>query len=85
MPTFAAIKIHYDHRASLAAHLKYSTLPSLDEYNEYLALFREQGIGGNGFHECLNFSIPESEPVRFYLPPTSMPAKSKIGDDFVFF
>lgn len=85
MPTFAAVKIHYDHRQALPAHLKYSTLPSLAEYNEYLALFRDQDIGGNGFHECLNFAIPEVEPVRFYLPPTCIPASSRIDDEFVIF
>lgn len=85
MPTFVAIKIHYDHRASLATHLKYSKLPTLEEYNEYVSLFQNEGIGGNGFHECLNFAIPQLEAVKFYLTPTSIPAKTKIDDEFVIF
>ncbi|BEV72623.1 hypothetical protein THUN1379_21050 [Paludibacterium sp. THUN1379] len=85
MPTFAAIKIHYDHRAALAPHLKYSVVPSQREYDDYLELFREEGIGGNGFHECLNFAVTESDPLRFYLPPTSIPSVARQDDEFVFF
>lgn len=85
MNRFVALKIHYDHRSFLAPHLKYSTLPTLDQYREYLSLFRDEGIGGDGFHECLNFAIPESGPVHFYLPPTCIPAKSNIADEFVVF
>lgn len=85
MTAFLAIKVHYDHRPSLAPHLKYSTLPTPDQYNEYLSLFHDDKIGGNGFHECLNFAIQEGEPVRFYLPPTCLPAKDKMNDEFVIF
>lgn len=85
MPKFLAIKIHYDHRASLAPHLKYSIAPTVEQYNEYLALFNDEGVGGNGFHECLNFSIPEYGPVQFYLPPTSIPARSNMQEELVVF
>ena len=55
---FMAIKIHYDHRAVLPHYLKYSKLPSAVEYDEYLDLYNKEGIGGEGFHECLNYQIP---------------------------
>ncbi|QXE92793.1 DUF3883 domain-containing protein [Geomonas subterranea] len=85
MPRFMAIKIHYDHRKSLPPYLKYSKLPTHEEYEEYLKLFQKSGIGGEGFHECLNFRIREGEDVEIYLPPTSLPAASKIEDEFVIF
>ncbi|MEW9581400.1 hypothetical protein [Paraburkholderia sp. DGU8] len=85
MPTFAAIKIHYDHRAALPSYLKYSVVPSRQQYEDYLKLFREDGVGGNGFHECLNFAVSQSDTLRFYLPPTSVPAAKREDDEFVFF
>jgi hypothetical protein len=85
MANFIAIKIHYDHRRSLAQHLKYSTLPTAKEYNEYLELHRKEGVGGNGFHECLNFSVPENGVVQMYLPPTCLPAQEKLDEEFVIF
>ncbi|RQR50446.1 DUF3883 domain-containing protein [Burkholderia sp. Bp9126] len=85
MPTFVAIKIHYDHRASLPSYLKYSVVPSREEYDDYLKLFREEGVGGNGFHECLNFAVSQSDTLRFYLPPTCVPAAKREDDEFVFF
>lgn len=85
MVQFAAIKIHYDHRKTLPRHLKYSVLPTQSEYEEYLQLYRDKGIGGNGFHECLNFSIPQQDPVRIYLPPTSLPSTKKLTDEFLIF
>lgn len=85
MIQFAAIKIHYDHRKTIPEHLKYSVLPSKDEYDEYLKLYREDGIGGNGFHECLNFAIPKDDPVRIYLPPTCLPSTAKSNDEFIIF
>ena len=85
MPRFIAIKIHYDHRKELAAHLKYSTLPTSKQYKEYLQLFRKEGRGGDGFHECLNFQISETDPVRIYIPPTCLPATSNLDDEFVIF
>ncbi|MFG7103516.1 protein NO VEIN domain-containing protein [Burkholderia pseudomallei] len=85
MPTFAAIKIHYDHRSSLAPHLKYSIVPGKDEYAEYSRLYHEDGVGGNGFHECVNFAVGESDTVQFYLPPTCIPGTSRQDDEFVFF
>ena len=72
MARFVAIKIHYDHRKDLAAHLKYTQIASREEYDKYLELYK-QGVGGEGFHECLNFRIPEEDPVRFYLPPRYVP------------
>ena len=85
MPKFIAIKIHYDHRKELASHLKYSTLPTSKQYKEYLQLFRKVGRGGNGFHECLNFQSSETEPVSIYIPPTCLPAKSNMNEEFVIF
>ena len=85
MPHIMGIKIHYDHRTSIAPHLKYSTLPTAEEYNEFVSLFRDEGKGGNGFHECLNFAVREAQPVRIYIPPTCFPAKAKMDDDFLLF
>lgn len=84
MPKFIAIKIHYDHRKSLPPYLKYSKVPTEEEYNEYLELY-EEGVGGEGFHECMNFSIPDKGDVKIYLPPTCLPAKSLIDEEFVIF
>ncbi len=83
MPNFIAIKIHYDHRQSLQRHLKYSKLPTADEYNEYLELYND-GVGGQGFHECLNFAISDGV-VKMYLPPTCLPAQERLDDEFVIF
>lgn len=85
MTKFVAIKINYDHRELLRREFKYSTIPTLDQYNEYLSRFHDEGIGGNGFHECLNFKIPTDEPVRFYLPPTCLPSKKNANEEFVIF
>lgn len=82
---FMAMKIHYDHRNVLPPYLKYSTLPTRDEYDEYLDLYNEEGVGGEGFHECLNFQIPENGNVKIYLPPTSHPSEKKMDDEFVIF
>ena len=80
MPHFIAIKIHFDHRNDLPPHLKYSRPATAAEHQEFL-----EGIGGNGFHECLNFRIPKQGSVRTYLPPTCIPAKDKLNDEFVIF
>ena len=85
MTQFIAIKVNYDHREELASHLKYTTVPTLAEYTDYLTQFKDERRGGNGFHECLNFAIPDSNPVKIYIPPTCLPAKSKIGEEFVIF
>lgn len=85
MPHIMGIKIHYDHRPSLAPHLKYSTLPTAEEYNQFLSMFRDEGMGGNGFHECLNFAMREGQPVRIYIPPTCFPAAAKMDEDFLLF
>jgi hypothetical protein len=85
MTNFIAIKIHYDHRKSLAPHLKYSMLPTANEYNEYLELYRNDGVGGMGFHECLNYAISDNGLVQVYLPPTCLPAQKKLDDEFVIF
>lgn len=84
MPKFIAIKIHYDHRESLPSYLKYSKAPTEEEYNEYLELY-DKGVGGQGFHECMNFSIPENGDVKIYLPPTCLPAKDRVDEEFVIF
>ena len=85
MTRFVAIKIHYDHRHALPAYLKYSKAPTAEEYQSYLDLFRNDGIGGEGFHECLNFSVYGEEPARIYLPPTCIPDDKYADEDFVFF
>lgn len=87
MPTFVAIKIHYDHRSELPRHAKYSLVPSLEEYNDYLDLYNEDDIGGNGFHECINFATAQTDTVKFYLPPTCMPGEERRNnhDEFMFF
>lgn len=84
MAKFIAVKINYDHRDDLASHLKYSKLPSTDEYNDYLDQYEQNGIGGNGFHECLNFNR-RNDLVRFYLPPTCIPAKKNMEEELVIF
>ena len=84
MTQFMAMKIHYDHRKSLPSYLKYSKVPSEDEYNEYLALY-ESGVGGQGFHECLNFAIPETGNVKIYFPPTCLPSQNLVNEEFIIF
>lgn len=84
MPEFIAIKIHYDHRESLPSYLKYSKVPTEEEYNEYLELY-DEGVGGQGFHECMNFAIPENGDVKIYLPSTCLPSKYRIDEEFVVF
>lgn len=85
MTQFIAIKVNYDHREELAGHLKYSTVPTPKEYRDYLDQFKNEKRGGNGFHECLNFAIPESDPVKIYIPPTCLPASSLVDEEFVIF
>ncbi len=84
MTQFMAMKTHYDHRKSLPSYLKYSKVPSEDEYNEYLDLY-ESGVGGQSFHECLNFAIPEAGNVKIYLPPTCLPAQNLVNEEFMIF
>ena len=85
MTKYIALKIHYDHRKELAPHLKYSMLPTAKQYKEYLELYRNEGRGGDGFHECLNFKISDSEPTKIYIPPTCLPATSNIDEEFIIF
>lgn len=87
MVRFLAIKTNYDNRQSLPPHLKYSRLPTFKEYNHYLKRFHEENIGGNGFHECLNFAIPENgnSNVNFYIPPTCLPKSDSSEDELVIF
>jgi len=85
MPIYLAIKTHYDHRAELAPHLKFSTLPSAVQYARYLSDYRDKGTGGNGFHECLNFAVSETNSTKIYLPPTCLPATKRLGDEFAIF
>ncbi len=89
MTTFVAVKIHYDHRKDLPIHLKYSRIPNPEEYRHYTDLYNE-GVGGNGFHECMNFAIGR-DTVDFYLSPTCVPGNNRQLDqngnpeEFVFF
>ena len=80
-----AIKTHYDHRESLPTHLKYSRVPTIDEYNDYLALYHDENIGGEGFHECLNFNIKDEDNAKIYLPPGYIPDQKKCDDEFIIF
>lgn len=86
MPRFIAVKIHYDHRERLPAHLKYSCLPTSEEYQEYLDRYASENEGGNGFHECLNFSLSdERAEYKIYLPPTCIPSEKYADEEFVIF
>ncbi len=85
MTKFVAIKIHYDHRKSLTPYLKYSKAPTHTEYMEYLDLFHNEGIGGAGFHECMNFTVSEDTPTKIYLPPTCIPSEKYHDEEIVFF
>lgn len=85
MTHFIAIKTHYDHRKSLPTYLKFSRVATKNEYDEYLKLYYDEGIGGEGFHECLNFNIKEHENTKIYLPPGYMPRKKICNDDFIIF
>ena len=84
MAMFRAIKIHYDRRESLPSYLKYSRVPTRREYDQYLHQYEADGVGGNGFHECLNFSMRD-ESVKIYLPPNYFPAERDREEEFVFF
>lgn len=84
MVNFVAIKVHYDHREQLPKHLKYSIPPTKQEYDQYLDLYAT-GVGGEGFHECMNFAVPEHGDVPLYLPPTCIPAEKLFAEEFVFF
>lgn len=85
MTVFAAIKIHYDARTSLAPELKYSRLPTREEYAAMHQLYLDKQIGGNGFHECVNFAVGRSDTVQFYLPTTSLPARKYENEEFLIF
>lgn len=85
MTKFIAIKIHYDHRKSLPSYLKYSKVPTPEEYQEYLDLYHKEGIGGEGFHECLNFCVHDDRSAKVYLPPTCIPNDKYASEEMVFF
>ncbi|MBS0858610.1 protein NO VEIN domain-containing protein [Providencia rettgeri] len=79
-----AIKINYDSREDLPSYLKYSRLPTKREYKKFVDLYNKKGIGGDGFHEGLNFH-PENNEIKFYLPPTCIPSKDKMNREFIVF
>jgi hypothetical protein len=85
MPNSIAVKYHYDHRVSLPQHLKYSRAPTTEEYQMVLDLYYEEGIGGEGFHECLNFNKDSNNQTKIYLPPGYMPAEKISNDDLLIF
>lgn len=86
MPKFIAVKIHYDHRTRLPYHLKYSCVPTTEEYQEYLDFYESDKEGGNGFHECLNFALKnEHDEYKIYLSPTCLPAGKYADEEFVIF
>jgi hypothetical protein len=84
MAKFIAVKIHYDGRPPMEAYLKFARPPTLAEHQEYRERFKE-GVGGNGFHESMNFSFQDDSPVKVYLPPGYIPAEESPGEEeFVF-
>lgn len=85
MTKFIAIKLNYDARAELPVHLKYTKLPTEEEYRRHLERFRADNTGGNGFHECLNFRVSERHPSKIYIPPTCIPSANHADEDFVIF
>lgn len=77
-----AVKIHEDSRDYIPACMKYSKQPaSVEEYEEFLEI-GEEGKGGLGFHECMNFKVCEDDSVKFYLPPRYTPTPSKTNKSF---
>ena len=82
MVKFVAIKINYDDR-ELPVESKYAVEVNHDDYKRILERFENEGTGGQGFHECLNFQIGEEFPVRAYLPPTGIP--KDLGEEYVIF
>ena len=80
-----AIKINYDNRSALSWWQKYSRLPSADEYAHFIERFKENNVGGWGFHECLNFETKKQSPLQIYLPPTCIPSKELGNDEFMIF
>lgn len=78
-----AMKINYDSREYLPVYLKYSRLPTKTEYQKVIDLYRI-GVGGDGFHEGLNFHSDGHE-VKFYIPPTCIPSRKIINNEFIVF
>ena len=72
MSKYMAAGIHYDHR-QIPPHDRYSTLVTHTEWQAYLDHFLTHGLGGEGFHKCINFRIRDDDPVDLYLTPTSLP------------
>lgn len=85
MANYIAVKFHYDHRASLPHYLKYSREPTVEEYQHVLNLYYNEGIGGEGFHECLNFNKYHTDHTKVYLPPGYIPAADKCNDGLIIF
>jgi hypothetical protein len=84
MTKFVAIKTHYDDRLPAEAYLKFARPPTVAEHQEYVDRFKE-GVGGNGFHESMNFSFQDDAPVKIYLPPGYLPAEEEPGqEEFIF-
>ena len=78
-----AVKIHEDARDFLPSYMKYSQQPSSEkEYEEFLNK-GEEGKGGLGFHECMNFKVCQDNSVKFYLPPGYTPSSKVRNEDFV--
>jgi Domain of unknown function (DUF3883) len=82
MVKFVAIKINYDDR-ELPVESKYAVVANRDDYQRILERFENEGKGGHGFHECLNFQIPDEFPVQAYLPPTGIP--KDLDEEYVIF
>jgi Domain of unknown function (DUF3883) len=82
MVRFVGIKINYDDR-DLPWASKYAVVPGSDDLQRFVQRYRDEGVGGFGFHECLNFQIREDVLVQAYLPPTSIPGD--VDEDYTIF
>ncbi len=88
MTRFIAIKINYDNRYDNHPPLwwkRYTSLPSPEQYKEFVDRYNNDHVGGHGFHECLNFYKDKGNPVQIYLPPTCFPAAHLHNEDLVIF
>lgn len=69
-----AVKIHEDTRDYLPSYMKYSQQPLNEKEYETFLNKGEEGKGGLGFHECMNFKVCQDNSVKFYLPPGYTPS-----------
>lgn len=65
--------------------MKYSRASTKNEYDTFLQLYNDEGIGSEGFHECLNFSKADNNDVKIYLPPGYVPKEKVCNDNILLF